>query len=379
MLTNPRRPDRVLLTTDAVGGAWTHAQDLARGLAGKGIEIVLAVLGPRARVDQVREAKANPSLTLVATELPLDWLATGERELDDAARVLSGLANRYEADLVHLHAPALAGRRPWELPLVVTAHSCVGTWWSAVHGTPMPPDLAWRARRTRQGLALADAAIAPSRSFAEALAAQYGLANPVSAVPNGRSMLPAVRKLPFTQRSGVMAAGRLWDRGKDIATLDRAAALLGVPVVAAGPAHGPNGEAFGAKHMTLLGTLDGAGLSHRLAQSAVFVSPSVYEPFGLTVLEAANLGCPLVLADIPTFRELWGGVAAFFAPRRADRLVHVIEHLLAEPGVRHRLGRLAEARARRYSVSRMVSATLSVYARAFSARDIGRRRPARAA
>jgi hypothetical protein len=43
------------------------------------------------------------------------------------------------------------------------------------------------------------------------------------------------------------------------------------------------------------------------------VGPSV-EPFGLAVLEAAQAGCPLVLSDLPGFRELWDGAALFRRP-----------------------------------------------------------------
>ena len=50
-----------------------------------------------------------------------------------------------------------------------------------------------------------------------------------------------------------------------------------------------------------------------MARAAIFVSSSVYEPFGLAVLEAAGSGAALVLSDIPTFRELWDE-AALFAP-----------------------------------------------------------------
>ena len=39
-------PRRVLMTADAVGGVWHYALELARGLSGSDIEVVLAVLGP---------------------------------------------------------------------------------------------------------------------------------------------------------------------------------------------------------------------------------------------------------------------------------------------------------------------------------------------
>ena len=37
---------KILMTADAVGGVWTYALDLAVGLAPRGVEVVLAVLGP---------------------------------------------------------------------------------------------------------------------------------------------------------------------------------------------------------------------------------------------------------------------------------------------------------------------------------------------
>lgn len=367
-----RRPARVLLTTDAVGGVWTHSLELASGLAAKGIEVVLAVMGPRASVDQVRAAKTNPLLTLLATELPLDWLAANERDLDDAARIVSGLANRHEADLVHLHAPGLAGRRPWSLPLVVTAHSCVGTWWSAVRTGRLPPDLAWRARRTAAGIDIANAVIAPSRSFADAMMACYQSDTPVTPVLNGRRPLRESRKVPLAQRNGIVTAGRLWDAAKDIATLDRAAERLACPIEAAGPVRGPGGEVESPQHLSLLGVLDPIAMAHKLSTTAVFVSTSVYEPFGLAVLEAAQAGNALVLSDIPTFRELWGHAALFVKPKRPMFLADSLRRLLDEPELRVRLAQLAGDRARRFTTARMVSGTLSVYAEV-----LGHRHPSR--
>ena len=73
------------------------------------------------------------------------------------------------------------------------------------------------------------------------------------------------------------------------------------------------------------------GISEQLGARPIFVSVARYEPFGLAVLEAAQAGCALVLSDIPTFRELWGG-AALFVPANDDRaLVSHVERLANEP------------------------------------------------
>ena len=110
----------------------------------------------------------------------------------------------------------------------------------------------------------------------------------------------------MVRERAVLTAGRLWDEAKGAALLDAAAAGLDAPVRAAGPVRGPNGAAVVLPHLTLLGTLDPAGMAREYARASVFASMARYEPFGLSVLEAAQAGMRLVLLDTPVFRELWG-------------------------------------------------------------------------
>ena len=51
-----RTPRRVLLTTDTVGGVWTHTVDLAGALGAEGIEVAIAALGSVPRSDQLADA-----------------------------------------------------------------------------------------------------------------------------------------------------------------------------------------------------------------------------------------------------------------------------------------------------------------------------------
>ena len=136
-------------------------------------------------------------------------------------------------------------------------------------------------------------------------------------------------------------AGRLWDEGKNIATLDRAAACLAVPFQAAGPLVGPNGQRVALAHLHPLGAIDERKLAGCLSARPVFVSAARYEPFGLAVLEAALAGCPLVLADIPTFRELWEEVALFVDPGDVMGFARTVERLVGDVPVRLMRGDLA--------------------------------------
>ena len=362
----------VLMTTDAVGGVWRYTLDLAAGFAARGVGAVLAVLGPAPDVAQRAEAAG---FALVETGLALDWTAEGPGELAGAARALQGLAARLGVASVHLHAPALAGSGGWTAPVVAVAHSCVATWWLAVRGGPLPEDFRWRTEAARAGLEAADAVIAPSAAHAAAVREVYGKVGvqvvhngsawPDEPSPSGRGLGEGLATLtpPLSRRErenrgqrerAVLTAGRLWDEGKGAAALDRVAPELGAPIRAAGPVRGPNGATVELPNLELLGNLDRAALARAYAGASVFASMARYEPFGLSVLEAARAGMRLVLSDIPSFRELWDRAAIFV--RDEAELLPVLREALERDGDGG-----ARERAQRYTVDAMVEGTLAVH------------------
>jgi len=85
------------------------------------------------------------------------------------------------------------------------------------------------------------------------------------------------------------------------------------------------------------------------------------------VLEAAIAGAALVLADIPTFRELWDGAALFAAPGHPDAFAAAINRLADDVALRRRLSGRATAIARRHTIAREAEGTLAVYAEAMAA------------
>ncbi|HEV7266057.1 MAG TPA: glycosyltransferase [Falsiroseomonas sp.] len=356
-------PRHLLMTADAVGGVWTHALELAAGLAPLGVRTTLAVLGPG--LDAARRARASrvPGLELVETGLPLDWLAETEAEIIQAGHAIAALAQRSGAHLVQLNAPALAAQAAFPCPVVGVCHSCLATWWEAVRGGAMPADFAWRAALLARGYARCDALVAPSAAFAATTACTYGLERAPEVVWNGRRpgrAAAAAGRFAF-------AAGRLWDDGKDLGTLNSAAAQLAPPVFAAGPTRGPNGASVDLRHLRLLGSLDDAALESWLARGPIFVSAARYEPFGLAVLEAAQAGCALVLSDIPSFRELWDGAARFVAPGDVGGFATAIAMLSQEQEQRSTLRVAALRRSRRYAASAMAQGMARIHARLLAA------------
>jgi glycogen synthase len=365
---------RVLMTTDAVGGVWTYAVDLAAALEPLGFDTALVVLGPSPTPEQAAAAAAIPRLEMIDTRLPLDWTASEPADVEECGAALRGLARRIGADLIHLNSPVLA-IGGFDAPVVGVCHSCVATWWSAVRDGPMPQDFVWRSRLAWRGLLACHALIAPTAAFAQATARAYDLPTPF-VVHNGRAPAPASlgprEPIAFT-------SGRLWDDGKNVQVLDAAAARTSIPIYAAGALAGPNAAARGdLRNLNTLGALPPHDIRAWLDRAAIYASSALYEPFGLGVLEAAQAGCALVLSDIPTFRELWNGVATFIDPRSADAFGQAFERLGADPGEVARLGGLARARAADFTTERMAGGVAEVYALATGRHALAPRREAAA-
>lgn len=367
-------PPTVFMTTDTIGGVWQYSIDVSSGLAARGLQIMLAVCGPPASAAQRHIAEAA-GVHLIDTGLPLDWTAHDRTDIIAAAQALAALARSSEADLIHLNSPALAGCAAFHAPVVAIQHSCVATWWAAVHSGELPPDLAWRAALVSQGLRAANAVIAPTNAFAAVTKEIYGLSRLPEVIPNGRSMAAVRNTRPQEEEDAAFAftAGRLWDEGKNVAILDEAAGLTALPVLAAGSRKSPQGSEAHFENLLCLGTITEAEIADILARKPIYVSSAIYEPFGLAVLEAAQAGCPLILSDIPTFQELWQDAAIFIAPRDAKAFAAALAALASDPHRRMELGRRAKERAARYSHKAMIERICAIYASLMPASALDRR------
>jgi glycosyltransferase involved in cell wall biosynthesis len=348
---------KILLITDAVGGVWIYSVELARALSAFGIETVLAVVGP-SPTPQQREDVGQ--LRLIDTGLPLDWLDTNSAELRRAGDAIAEIATREDVNIVQTCSAALLADTRFDVPCVAVQHSCLASWWAAVKASPLPAEFVWRRELVERGLSKAAAVVAPSIAFAAETARIYDIASPVRAVHNGRraAFVRSVGQADFA-----FTASRLWDEGKNAATLDAAAARLKMPFRAAGSIQGPNGANIALQNLETLEEVSAKRLAGLLAERPVYASAALYEPFGLSVLEAAHAGCALVLSDIPTHREIWGGAAIFVPAPDSDAFASAIQDLLDDRDERQQLGQLAHARAQLYTPERMARAMADTYAR----------------
>ncbi|HUF28011.1 MAG TPA: glycosyltransferase family 4 protein [Gemmatimonadaceae bacterium] len=347
---------KVLMTTDTVGGVWSYSLELSRALGGRGFAVVLASMGDRPSRSQ-REAAMKAGVTLVESGYRVEWMSEPWDDVAAAGSWLLDLAARNEPDVVHLNGYA-HGTREFAAPVLMVAHSDVLSWWSAVKGVEAPPQWDRYRAAVGAGLAGADLVVAPTRAMLAALERHHDFEGATRVIYNGRDSAefrPA-EKLPYA-----LSVGRLWDEAKNIAALSRLAPGLRWPVRVAGDARSPDGAELSLAPLVALGHLAGEELAAQLAHASIYCLPARYEPFGLSVLEAAHAGCALVLGDIETLRELWDGAAEFVPPGDDAALAAALDALIADPARRARLADEARGRARRFGVDRMADAYAGAY------------------
>ncbi len=116
--------------------------------------------------------------------------------------------------------------------------------------------------------------------------------------------------------------------------------------------------------VALLGRVSDTELDQLYRDADVIVNASVYEGFGLTVLEALAHGRPVVASAIPAHVELVGDAARLFPPGDAGALAAALDELLHDPAERARLRHAALERASRYDLATTIDGHLAAYERA---------------
>lgn len=352
---------RIFLSTDVVGGVWRYTVTLAHELVDRGHSCAVAILGEPgpARLEELPE-----TVDVFSRKLRLEWMAGGMEDVDEGTRWLSETARGWRPDVVHLSQFAYAVG-DFGAPVLVVAHSDIRSWFDDVKGVEAPAEWAAYTDVVRAGLEAADIVVAPTAYQSGRLAQHYGR-TAARVIHNGmRTPEPPRDDRLASERSMIMVAGRAWDEAKGVAVLEEALGeLAGVaPTIhLVGPLEGPGGEAIQVRRLVAHGEVPGDAMKRFYDNTRLYVGPSLYEPFGLSPLEAAAYGCGLLLSGIGSFRELWQDAASFFRPGHAPDLALRLRNLLDDPETLDRQAAAARDRARtRYTADRMTERYEALY------------------
>jgi len=355
---------RVLITTDVVGGVWDFSLLLASQLRARhAAQVTLLALGePHSRhIAAADEACVH----LLHTPVKLEWMQDSEADVARTGAVVAEVAHAVRADVVHANQFAAASATV-HLPVVLTLHSDVLSWSRWTVGRPAD-SRAWGAyaRLVEKGLRRAQAVVSVSNFLAREVADLYRVDRAIDVIHNGWPANNSAEPPPGSPIT--LLAGRLWDAAKNVDLAARAARgwdpgdvfLAGETVH---PATGARTEV--AMPLQPLGFLSQEELSRWLQHAAIYLSPARYDPFGLLPLQAALNGCALLLSDIPSYRELWDGAACFFRSDDAQDLRRKWRRLVKDADLRADLWRRAARRAySNYTPSRMADRYVQVYTR----------------
>lgn len=137
---------------------------------------------------------------------------------------------------------------------------------------------------------------------------------------------------------------------------------------------GPNDHSYRAlaatlgvsERLHLVGPLPAADVANLYLAADLFVFPSTWETFGLAAVEAAMVGMPMVVADLPVLREVLraGGAepVAFAAAHDLEAWIAAIRAAFAAPPPPRVVARFARAMRRKYSRQRMIEGYLHLFA-----------------
>jgi glycosyltransferase involved in cell wall biosynthesis len=354
------KPKNILMTADTVGGVWTYALEMSRALAPHGVEVQLALMGPPLTRAQRAEADKIPNLSLFKSDYKLEWMTESWADVRRAGEWLLHLANRLRPDVVHVNGYAHANL-PWNSPTVLVGHSCVFSWWQAVHGDAPPAEWQRYKSEVTNGLRGAHLVVAPTEAMLRALKTHYGRIDHGRVIPNGRD--PQSFR-PEQKQQFILSAGRLWDAAKNIKRVSEVAAELPWPVFVAGEHNAPE-QATPKNELDKgcyqLGQLSEAELRNWFGGASIYALPAVYEPFGYTPLEAGLSACALVLGDIESLREIWEGAAVFVDPNDREALKSELLRLIKDVNYRRAMSFRARERALHFTSEIMARKYLAAY------------------
>jgi glycosyltransferase involved in cell wall biosynthesis len=355
----------IVTRADPIGGVQIHIRDLAAAVQSQGHTATVLSGGSGPFIDALR-AQGTPTVMLRHLSVPIDPV----RDLL-ALREIRAVVMRLHPDLLAVHSAkaTVLGRlvgRALRIPVVVTAHG-----WTFTPGFPRIQAAAYRQIERLLG-PLASKIIAVSEFDRRlALDARIVAEDRIVTVHNGMPDIPSrLRAEPDRSPPRLVMVARLGAQ-KDHTSLLRALAGLThhpweLELIGEGPLMGEMKSL--AATLGIGGRVQFLGqrtdVDQRLAEAQVSLLVTNWEGFPLSILESMRAGLPVVASAVGGIDEaVRHEDTGYLVPRGDVALLRDrIEKLLANPGLRRRMGTSGRARyEQHFTLDQTVSKTLTVY------------------
>lgn len=225
---------------------------------------------------------------------------------------------------------------------------------------PLRARLAWSVRRS---VRVSDLVVTVSqfskrelcsvypRLSAERVVVTYDAPGPAFGAERTPEALAEVKKRYALPDSFVLGVGNVQPR-KNLSRLAEAMSRIDAPLVLAGQPlwrHKEDLAMFKSQGTQWLGYVPTHDLACLYRLCAVFAYPSLYEGFGLPVIEAMASGAPVVTSATSALPEVAGGAAVLVDPTEVDEIERGVVRLLADREGADRLAERGRARAEQFS------------------------------
>jgi glycosyltransferase involved in cell wall biosynthesis len=122
------------------------------------------------------------------------------------------------------------------------------------------------------------------------------------------------------------------------------------------------------KRVRVLGFVSDQQLATLYAHALFLAMPSLYEGFGLPLLEATSRGVPVLTSDIASMPEVAGDAGLLVSPLDVGSIAKGLTQMLEDPKFRSELARRAVSNGKRFSWDRSARRTMEVFEEAIEAR-----------
>jgi glycosyltransferase involved in cell wall biosynthesis len=115
------------------------------------------------------------------------------------------------------------------------------------------------------------------------------------------------------------------------------------------------------RQVVQIGFKDDSELAYIYKKALVYVLPSLYEGFGLTVLEAFSMSCPVVASNTSSIPEVCGKAVMYVNPKNHKSIKNTVEKVIEDDKLRNDLSKLGLEQVEKFSWNKTVKETLNVY------------------
>ena len=103
------------------------------------------------------------------------------------------------------------------------------------------------------------------------------------------------------------------------------------------------------KGVRFMGYVQGEALTRLYRNAAAYINPSLYEGFGIPLIEAMQQACPVVVSDIPAFHEVCGEAALFFNPLDVRDIREKMQRIMQDDALRQQLANQGTEQVKQFS------------------------------